>query len=361
MDGILLCPRTQGPKNQNRKNHTSTISYAHDAIPIRIHYHKDQRQKMSNPPPLPPRPSRTTSTTPPSSRPVGPPPPLPPRPSRTTSTTPPSSRPVGPPPLLPAVSVVPTSNGWFSDLKKKYTDCFPKSTYTSINDEYETVELLGNKGSRMLVLSVIVNTFLSLIPVLTGDTIGSTCEEGVCVDAGDITYLYVTAAFIKYPWILMLYWNTGLWFTGSGLSIKCFIMRDAILNSIIDYSIPSLLEPLKWVVGFVVSFEQLIYWAVEILLMVAGSMSFCNCSQEMNYLTFVGIGYIFIPAFRLLGFVFGWFENLEKRIKVFTWLDCLQDTLFNIFIYTGTYGFVGILFVIFPVLGYIEAFSFLYS
>ena len=63
----------------------------------------------------------------------------------------------------------------------------------------------------------------------------------------------------------------------------------------------------------------------------------------------------------MFGFHFRLFSNKDKRVKVFTWLDFFEDLIFNVVIYVGTYGVVGMLFVIFPVLGYIEAFSFIYS
>ncbi|CAN0511809.1 unnamed protein product [Ectocarpus sp. 12 AP-2014] len=277
----------------------------------------------------------------------------------------------GPPPPLPPTNTaapvtvpVPTSTWWFNDLKKKYHECFPKGTYCSIDDDIETVDLVGNKGSRMLLLSVIVNAFLALIPVFTGDTGSSTCEEGVCVDGGDITYVYIIAAFIKYPWMIMLYLETGLWFTGSGLAVNSIILRDDLLSSVDDCSIPSLLDPFRCILRYVVVYEQILYWGVEFLVIVLGFLSFCNCaetSSDMSYLTYMAVIYVFIPPVRMFGFYLKWLENKEKRVKIFTWLDCLQDLLFNISIYTGVYGVSGLVFVLFPILGYLEAFSFLYS
>lgn len=194
------------------------------------------------------------------------------------------------------------------------------------------MEIIGNKGSRMLLLSVIVSTFLALIPVFTGDTISSDCEEGVCVEGGDITYLYIIAAFIKYPWMLMLYWETGLWLTGSGLSVKCAIMRDDILSSIDCYSIPSIFEPLRCIVRYIASLEQLLYWGVEFLVIVLGFMSFCSC-EEMSYLTYLSLFYLFIPPVRMFGFIVLVLITKTKGLKFSLGLTVFK-IYFSISLYT---------------------------
>lgn len=214
----------------------------------------------------------------------------------------------------------------------------------------------------MLVLSTIVNLIIALIPVFTGDTTAMICEESVCVEDGDITWLYFLVAFIKYPWILILYLQTGYWFNESGLAAKFSALKfDIDISLEASTTFQNLPSPLANFVMSVFARQGLIYWAVEFTTIVLAFYSFCNCTGDIfEYFYILPVTFIFLSAFRIFAFSCRhWFKDIQQRVKFSLWVDFLQDLIFNICVYVGTYGFVGIIFIIFPVLGYLETFSFL--
>ncbi|CAM9769728.1 unnamed protein product [Ectocarpus sp. 6 AP-2014] len=323
---------------------------------------KREAKKLPVPPQLPHRPS---TITPHSSGPGGAPPPLPPRPA----TIAPSPSGTGaPPPMAP--TTVPVPQGLFYTLKKYVKDMSdkisPSGEYEIIpaNGNNNSVVITGRKTSLFLLISVIVSIMMAVIPILTDDTKTYTCgyeddslEEGYCVvDSDNNTSIYVFLAFYQYPWVLFLFFKTGLWVNASGINAK--------VNGLYGhYLMWDTCNPFKWnKIDFVYFLDFFYYFGSLLSFLLLFFNSICICEKEDDHVikTILFIAVFFMYA--VVGGMYSWLlrnEGLdpEHRMKRLTRMFFFFEMSTSGLVYVDTYGVIGVIFLIIPVLGYIESFG----
>lgn len=316
------------------------------------------------PPALPPRPvpSRSNTITPHSSGRSIAPPLLPPRPVLSRQNT-------DIPPNVPMT--VPVRRG----IVQRFRECFNEmSDKISPSGEYEirpsigtmeSVVITGRKTSVFLFLSVFVSLMMTIIPVITDDTKTYTCandidsvEEGYCVvDSENNTSIYVFLAFYQYPWVVFLYFKTGLWVNTSGVNAKVNgLYGDYLMWDSCDISLWEKLDFLYFLdffyyLGSLLSFFLLFF------------SSICTCEEDDNYGIKLTLLIAVFLIFSVAGSQYSWLLRneglnpkfrMKRLVKVFFFFELFTSAV----VYIETYGSTGVMFLIIPVLGYIESFGF---
>jgi len=338
------------------------------------------------PPALPPRPSVVVGTNPPPLPPrssvihVPVPPPLPPRPSAVVGTN--------PPPLPPRTSVVALPNpvsrsssrtpapvnvpvvqptsvcGYYKLAKEKYKSLFLEEKYVTndhecLHPKYVPYEITGKKGTNLLYVSIFFSIFVAMMPVFTGDTTiytWSTDEDGnkTCSESsGSLWYVFFLLALVDYPWVLLMRWKTGLWFNPSGIHIQVDSIREELFEDIAD------IPYFGCVLEAIFRFEGIILFIVEFFIMFFSATSSCGGNIQNVRLIFL---YIVLGCMAISLCSVAYFSKVpirvQNRVKILTWAEITRDTLLNIIAYCGIYGYGGVVFIIFPLIGYAETFGF---
>lgn len=324
--------------------------------------------KLPVPPQLPPR---SCTITPSSSGPGGPPPLLPPR---SGSTGPPPPLPprskvtpvVMPGPLSSSAPTAPTAaainpntvKGKIQEFKKRVKKISeklsPERNYWITSD----VSVKGRETSVFLFISIFVSIMTAIIPIISGDTALYDCEEDgdsgeeVCVLTGeDNPMVYLFLAFYQYPWVMVMYFKTGLWMNASGINVK--------INALYGEFVPAT-ELRDWEKkDFCIFFDGL--GLICCILGYAGfySQTLCTCSGNVLFFLFLGIGGLF-SLFVIIAYC-GQLHNSscdpEHRVKILSRVFFVFEMSTSGVLYIGTYGYAGVFFMIVPILGYIESFG----
>ncbi|MEP5237303.1 MAG: hypothetical protein ABJQ38_00005 [Flavobacteriaceae bacterium] len=314
-------------------------------------------------PPLPPRPATIAL-----SYGTGVPPPLPPRPS---TITPHSSGPGGAPPLLPVIvpssgTGAPVPKGLFHRFKKYVKDMSDK---ISPSGEYipagnESLVITGRKTSLFLLISVIVSIMTAVIPILTDDTKTYECgreddstDEGYCVVESDNNIsIYFFLAFYQYPWVVFLYFKTGLWVNASGINAK--------VNGLYgDYHMWDSCNPFKWEkIDFVYFLDFFCYFGSLVSYMFLLFFSTCRCEKEDDHVLKTILFFAVLGTCGVAGSQYSWLlrnkgldpkHRIKRLTRVFFFFEMFTSGL----VYIDTYGVIGVMFLIIPVLGYVESFG----
>ncbi len=316
------------------------------------------------PPPLPPRP-----------KPSAVPPPLPPR-TCIESGEPilksySSSRPVGHPPLLPPRSkvtpiVIPgpiekssgnieLQGGLLYEFKRWIKEISKSEEYTVVDD----FTITGSKTSLIFFISLFISIIMTVVPIVTGDTELYECEEqdsgeDVCVLSGkNNPIVYFFLAFYQYPWVLAAYFKTGLWMNASGINVKI----NALYG---NFDVAT--EFKDWErKDFLALFDMLYLFVSLVAYVIFYTQTQCTCGDSINLL----MGFFMCSAILAFPMYIGYAAQLqfssydpEHRMKVLKRFFFWFETGTSGVIYIGTYGYAGVLFMVIPILGYIESFGF---
>jgi len=302
------------------------------------------------------------------------PPPLPPRPAAPVVVAPAPTAPMSVAPTAPTAPtalVVPVPNGPFANFKKWFRDMSDK---ISPSGEYEIepagthsnrVVITGRKTSLFLFVSVFVSIMMAVIPILTDDAKRYKCgygddddiEEGYCiVDNENDASRYFFLAFFQYPWVLFLYFKTGLWVNASGINAKV----NALYG---NYAMWDSCNPFDWEkIDFLYFVDFFYYFFTLVFYVLILFSSMCICENEDDF----GLKMVlFIGLFLTYAFVGGKYSWLlrnegydpELRLKKLTRMFFVFEMFASGMLYVDTYGVFGLMFLIIPILGYIESFG----
>lgn len=292
------------------------------------------------------------------------PPPLPPRPSAVTGTSVPTTAPTAP-------TTVPVPTGPYSNFKKWVKDT---SNKISPSGEYEVapagthsdrVVITGRKTSVFLAISVFVSIMMAVIPILTDDTKRYSCglgddddiEEGYCVVSSENdASRYFFMAFYQYPWVFFVYYKTGLWVNASGINAKISALYG-------KYSMWDSCNPFEWEkIDFLYFLDFFYYFFSLVFYILILFYSMCICENEDDYvLKLVFYAGVFL-LYCVVGGKYSWFlrnegYDPELRMKKLTRMFFVFEMFTSGLVYVDTYGPSGVIFLIIPVLGYIESFG----
>jgi len=237
-------------------------------------------------------------------------------------------------------------------------------------DEDTECCIKGRKTSFVTVLSMIVSIVLALIPILNGDTQVVDCrnedseETETCVVTTESNIIgYIFMSFGSYPWVFFLYWQTGLWMNASGIHAKMNAfyepwLYDANRMNIFQVIRETFLGILDWRV-LLVCFDSMFTLGMYVYTVYAINLSVCGCNNIL--VTLCRIIVYFCPIISI--FVFYSADpvcggvGVEDRMRRLSRLYFVTDTFLSLVVYVSLYGNVGIIFVLVPVLGYIESFG----
>ena len=217
--------------------------------------------------------------------------------------------------------------------------------------EIEDVTITGRKTSLIVFMSLFISILSTIIPIVTGDTELYDCEEDVCVLTGENNPLvFIFLSFYQYPWVLAAYFKTGLWMNASGINVK--------LNALYGH-VDTATKFQDWERKDFLIFIDLMYLFVCLVAyVILYTQTQCSCGSNILMAFFMCSGVLMFPMF------FGYAAQLqfsgydpEHRMKKLKWIFFLFETGTSGVIYIGTYGYAGVLFMIVPILGYIESFG----
>lgn len=211
----------------------------------------------------------------------------------------------------------------------------------------------GRKSSWTLLISFIASTIMALVPLLTGNTRVMECDEETdeCRVTGSNVFAYIVMAFGGYPWVLFLYFKTGLWMNTSGISAKmsAFYGSNSVMYSGGGWES---MWQLKYVVPTIEFYSTLSVFLYTSVMLRA---SVCGCTQHVQR----GL-LAFTAVFSSVAYIKNTFCQIcpSVRMKSLARWFFFDDVFRSTLVYTTAYGPAGCLFVIIPVIGYIEAFGF---
>ena len=308
---------------------------------------------MKLPPPQTPKSSVVT----------GVPPPLPPRPVVALANPISRSSSRAPAPVHVPVAQPTSCCDYYKLLKEKYKSWFPEEKYVTNDDEichpkYVPYEITGKKGTNLMYVSLFFSLFVAMMPIFTGDTsiyTWSKDEDGnqICTESGNIWYAFFILALVDYPWVLLMKWHTGLWFNQSGIHIQVDTVRHEIRESLLE------IPYFGCFLQILFEFEIWILLVAEFFVMFLSVTSSCggDIQNIRMILLFIIIGCIMLSLLAAAYF-YRVETRVQERAKVLTVLDVTRDTFLNFIVYCGIYGYGGVVFLIFPLIGYAETFGF---
>lgn len=203
---------------------------------------------------------------------------------------------------------------------------------------------------------------MAVMPILTKDTALFVCVEDysgekVCVVTDENNpSAYFLLAFYQYPYVIAVYVYTGLWTNASGISAKVC----ALYGDFYDNDNMCCWEKHNWILF--VDVLYLFCTSLAFAVFFYQTVCFCEGSGGKFVLHVLSMCSVLIIVLSI-GVVYGRVMEsnaggdpgfrLERMKKfLFTFEICTTGVL-----YIGTYGIVGLLFLVIPVLGYVEAFG----